>query len=151
MKSSEERNECFSVMINIFTRVVTFIFLVASLNALITGNFNKIHFSVKDILGVLLMGLVSGLAFGIFYIKKNMKARTIKVLSIIYFLILNAVLFFIGISFGWFDKNFESLLTMEIMFVLVYLVVSVLVYIFDFNVTKKINQKLKDRKKEIKE
>lgn len=151
MKSSEERNECFSVMINIFTRVVTFIFLVASLHTLITGKFNKIHFSVKDILGVLLMGLVSGLAFGIFYIKKNMKARTIKILSIIYFLILNVVLFFIGISFGWFDKNLESLLTMEIMFVLVYLVVSVLVYIFDFNVTKKINQKLKDRKKEIKE
>ena len=149
MKTSEERHEIFSVMINIFTRVVTFIFLVVTLSILLTGDINEVHFSVKDVSGVLLMGFISGFAAGIFYIKKNMKARTIIVLHIIYFLILNVVLFFLGISFGWFEKSLPSLITMEIMFVLVYLVVLVLVYIFDFNETKKINQKLKDRKREV--
>ena len=147
MKSSEERNECFSVMINIFTRVVTFIFLVASLHTLITGKFNKIHFSVKDILGVLLMGLVSGLAFGIFYIKKNMSAKLIVIVQIFYFLILNAVLLLIGLNLGWFKKEISSLVAMEIMFIVVYFVVTLLVYLVDFNEAKKINQKLNDRKK----
>lgn len=149
MKTSEERNEIISVMINIFTRVVTLIFLVVTLKACITEDIHRVYFSLRDVLGILLMGLISGLAVGIFYIKKNMKARTMMLLHIIYFLILNALLFCLGIFFGWFETSPKSLITMEIMFILVYLVVLFLVYIFDLNETKKINQKLKDRKKEV--
>lgn len=149
MKTSEEKNEIVSVMINVFTRVVTFIFLVMIFKTLIAGEVNKVYFSIKDVAGILLMGFISGIAVGIFYIKKNMTARTITVLHIAYFLILNAVLFCLGISFGWFEKSAKSLITMEIMFVLIYLVVLVLVYVFDFNEAKKINQKLKDRKKKV--
>ena len=39
---------------------------------------------------------------------------------------------------------------MEVMFVLIYIVVTALVYLLDFNETRKINEKLKDRKKNAK-
>ena len=101
----------------------------------------------KDIWGVLIIGLVSGLAFGIFLIKKNMSNRQLILCEIIYFLILNAVLCFIGLYLGWFEKELKSMAIMEVMFVLIYIVVTVLVYLLDFNETRKINKKLKDRKK----
>ena len=147
MKTLDDKNEVISVMINIFTRVVTFIFLVVIVRAWFTGSINDIHFSVMDVSGILLMGFISGFAVGIFYIKKNMTAKLTIILHILYFLILNAVLLWIGLTWGWFAKNIKSLMSMEIMFLLIYFAVTILVYIFDFNETKKINQKLKDRKK----
>ena len=148
MKSSEEKNEVISIMINIFTRVVTFIFLVVTVKAFFTGDINNIHFSGKDVSGIILMGFISGFSVAIFYIKRNITARTIVILHILYFLILNTVLFCIGISFGWMEKSPKSLIGMEIMFVVIYFSVLILVYIFDCNETKKINQKLQDRKKD---
>ena len=146
MNTSEEKNEMLSVMINICTRVVTMIFVIVTLFTLISGNVNELHFSFKDICGVLFMGLVAGIAVGIFFIKKNMDAKQTIIIHIIYFLILNFVLLFIGLSLGWFKKEASSLVIMELMFIMVYFVVSLLVYLFDFNEAKKINKKLKERK-----
>ena len=70
--------------------------------------------------------------------------------EILYFLILNAVLFFVGLNLGWFKKELTSLTIMETMFILIYIVVTALVYLLDFNETRKINEKLKSRKKNAK-
>ena len=148
--NKEDRKEMLSVMINICTRVVTLIFIVVSI-------FNKAGFLYKntevswglnDILGVLIIGIASGLLFGLFYIKKNISGRIMLVLQIIYFLILNSILLFVGLYLGWFVKEFSSIIKMEIIFVLIYFVVTLLLYFFDFNEAKKINQKLQSRKKE---
>lgn len=148
--NKEDRKEMLSVMINICTRVVTLIFIVVSI-------FNKAGFLYKntevswglnDILGVLIIGIASGLLFGLFYIKKNISGRIMLVLQIIYFLILNSILLFVGFYLGWFVKEFSSIIKMEIIFVLIYFVVTLLLYFFDFNEAKKINQKLQSRKKE---
>lgn len=148
--NKEDRKEMLSVMINICTRVVTLIFIVVSI-------FNKAGFLYKntevswglnDILGVLIIGIASGLLFGLFYIKKNISGRILLVLQIIYFLILNSILLFVGLYLGWFVKEFSSIIKMEIIFVLIYFVVTLLLYFFDFNEAKKINQKLQSRKKE---
>ena len=147
MKMSEEKNEMLSVMVNICTRVVTLIFIVTSIAMAITGQLEEIRWSVRDIWGVLLIGIVSGLCIGIFYIKKNMSAKIIGGLQILYFFILNAVLFFIGLKLGWFAKEVSSVISMEIMFVVIYFAVSFLVYLFDFNEAKKINKIIQDRKK----
>jgi len=147
--NKEDRKEMLSVMINICTRVVTLIFIVVSI-------FNKAGFLYKntevswgmnDILGVLIIGIASGLLFGLFYIKKNISGRIMLVLQIIYFLILNSILLFVGLYLGWFVKEFSSIIKMEIIFVLIYFVVTLLLYFFDFNEAKKINQKLQSRKK----
>ena len=148
--NKEDRKEMLSVMINICTRVVTLIFIVVSI-------FNKAGFLYKntevswglnDILGVLIIGIASGLLFGLFYIKKNISGRIMLVLQILYFLILNSILLFVGLYLGWFVKEFSSIIKMEIIFVLIYFVVTLLLYFFDFNEAKKINQKLQSRKKE---
>ena len=147
MKMSEEKNEMFSVMVNICTRVVTLIFIVAPLVMIIMGKAEDIKWALRDIWGVLLIGIVSGLFFGLFYIKKNMSGKQIVLLEILYFLILNVVLLFVGLKLGWFVKEISSLATMEIMFVVIYFAVTFLVYLFDFNEAKKINKKIQDRKK----
>lgn len=147
MKNSDDRKEMFSIMINIATRVITMIFIIISVFYMIIGDAFLIKLSLEDVCGILLMGLTSGLAFGLFYIKKNITTRQSVIIHIIYFSILNIVLLLIGLHLGWFKKELSSLISMEIMFVVVYAVVTLLVYLFDFNEAKKINQKLNDRKK----
>jgi len=148
--NKEERKEILSVMINICTRVVTLIFIVVSLfNEL--GFFSRngeLSWGLNDIWGVLIIGISSGLFFGLFYIKKNMTGKMIFFLQILYFLILNCILLFTGLYLGWFVKEFSSILVMEIMFIVIYFAVTFLVYLLDFNEAKKINQKLQIRKKE---
>lgn len=151
MKNSNEKNEMLSVMINITTRVVTMIFIIVGIFALFAGSAKVVRFALSDIAGILLMGLVSGLAFGLFFIKKNLTKAQMIMIHVLYFLILNAVLLCIGLYLGWFEKKVSSLIDMEIMFVVVYVVVSVLVYAFDLNEAKKINKKLQDRKQAGKE
>ena len=103
---------------------------------------------IKDIWGVLLIGIVSGLAFSIFFIKKNMSNKQFVLCEILYFLILNAVLCFVGFNLGWFEKKLSSIATMEVMFVVIYIIVTLLVYLLDFNEAKKINEKLQARKRQ---
>lgn len=150
MKYDEKRDGMFSIMINICTRVVTMIFIAITVFRKFFTSSGELYMGIKDIWGVLLMGIVSGLAFAIFYIKKNMSNRQFILCEIVYFLILNAVLFFVGLNLGWFKKDLTSLAIMETMFILIYIVVTVLVYLLDFNETRKINEKLKSRKKNAK-
>ena len=147
MKVSDNKHEMISEMINITTRVVTMIFVIITISSILAGDAKTIRFGLEDIGGVLLMGLTSGVGFGVFYIKKNMSAKLIAIMQIFYFLILNVVLLLIGLNLGWFKKEISSLVAMEIMFIVVYFVVTLLVYLVDFNEAKKINQKLNDRKK----
>lgn len=147
MRYDGNKDGMLSVMINICTRVVTMIFIMITLFRKFFNSTGELYVGFKDIWGVLIIGLVSGLAFGIFLIKKNMSNRQLILCEIIYFLILNAVLCFIGLNLGWFEKELKSMAIMELMFVLIYIVVTALVYLLDFNETRKINKKLKDRKK----
>ena len=146
---NEKNSEMLSIMINICTRVVTLIFLVATIFIKLRffGENTDAKWSTNDIWGVLLIGIVSGVLFGLFYIKKNISKRMVVLLQVIYFLILNCILLFTGLYLGWFVKKASSLIIMEVMFVLIYFSVTLLLYIFDFNEAKKINQKLQDRKK----
>jgi hypothetical protein len=147
MKHIENNDGMISVMINICTRVVTMIFIMITIFRKAFNPSGDLSMGLKDIWGVLLIGIVSGLAFGIFLIKKNMSNRQLVFCEIFYFLILNSVLFFVGINLGWFKKELSSLAIMEIMFVLIYIFVTLLVYLLDFKDAKKINEKLKARKR----
>ena len=149
MKHSENNDGMLSVMINICTRVVTLIFIMITIFRKFFSSSGNLYMGIKDIWGVLIIGIVSGLFFGIFLIKKNMTNRQLILCEIIYFLILNSVLVFVGLNLGWFQKEVKSLAIMEIMFVLIYIIVTVLVYLLDFSEAKKINEKLQARKKKV--
>ena len=148
MRNRENKDGMISVMINICTRVVTMIFImIIFFNKFIVPS-GELYMGLKDILGVLLIGIVSGLAFSIFFIKKNMSNKQFVLCEIIYFLILNAVLCFTGFNLGWFSKELSSIVIMEVMFIVIYVIVTLLVYLLDFNEAKKINEKLQARKKQ---
>ena len=148
MRNRENKDGMISVMINICTRVVTMIFImIIFFNKFIVPS-GELYMGLKDILGVLLIGIVSGLAFSIFLIKKNMSNKQFVLCEIIYFLILNAVLCFTGFNLGWFSKELSSIVIMEVMFIVIYVIVTLLVYLLDFNEAKKINEKLQARKKD---
>lgn len=146
MKHNENNDGMISVMVNICTRVVTMIFIMITIFRKVFSSSGELVMGLKDIWGVLLIGIVSGLAFVIFLIKKNKTSGQFILCEIIYFLILNATLFFVGLNLGWFKKEVSSIAIMEIMFVLIFIIVSVLVYLLDFNEAKKINEKLQARK-----
>ena len=101
MKHIENNDGMISVMINICTRVVTLVFMIATVFILIFSDDKDIRWSITDIWGVLLIGIVSGAGFGIFYIKKNMTNKLLLLLKAIYFLMINAVLFFVALKLGW--------------------------------------------------
>ena len=149
MKHSENNDGMLSVMINICTRVVTMIFIMITIFRKFFSPSGNLYMGLKDIWGVLIIGIVSGLLFGIFLIKKNMTNRQLILCEIVYFLILNSVLVFIGLNLGWFQKEVKSIVIMEIMFVLIYIIVTLLVYLLDFSEAKKINEKLQARKKKV--
>ena len=149
MKHSENNDGMLSVMINICTRVVTLIFIMITIFRKFFSQSGELYMGLKDIWGVLIIGIVSGLFFGLFLIKKNMTNRQLILCEIAYFLILNSVLVFIGLNLGWFQKELKSLAIMEIMFVLIFIIVTLLVYLLDFSEAKKINEKLQARKKKV--
>lgn len=149
MKHSVNNDGMLSLMINICTRVVTLIFIMISVFRKFFTSSGNLYMGLKDIWGVLIIGIVSGFALGIFFIKKNMTNRQFVLCEILYFLILNSVLVFIGLNLGWFQKELKSLAIMEIMFVLIYIIVTLLVYLLDFSEAKKINEKLQTRKKKV--
>ena len=146
MKNNEKNDGMISVMINICTRVVTIIFIMITIFRKAFDPAGTIILTLKDIWGVILIGIVSGLGFGIFYIKKNMSNKMLLLCKIMYFLIINVTLCIVGLNIGWFKKEVSSIVIMEVMFVLVFFFVALLVYFLDFNEAKKINKKLKDRK-----
>lgn len=145
MKNYEEKDNMFSVMINICTRVVTIIFIFATIIPLLAGNKAQ-HWSISDIWGVLAIGAISGLLFGFFYTLEKSSRLQLNIFWILYFLLINALVLGIGLKLYWFSTNIKSVLIMEGMFLLVFFAVYILVYMFDFNQAKKINQKLQDRK-----
>ena len=145
MKNKDENENMLSIMINICTRVVTIIFIIATLIPYLTGDKNQ-HWSISDIWGVLLIGIFSGLMFGVYYALKKTSKLLTYLFFICYFLVINALVLGFGFKLNWFSTELKSVLLMEGMFLLVFFLVYVLVYVFDFNQTKKINQKLQDRK-----
>ena len=145
MKNSEEKENMFSVMINICTRVVTITFIIATLIPFLTGDTNQ-HWSITDIWGVLFIGIFSGLLFGLYYSFEMTSRLKFNLFFICYFLIINVLVLGLGFKLHWFSAEVKSILLMESMIIIVFFLVYVLVYVFDFNQTKKINQKLQDRK-----
>ena len=84
MRNRENKDGMISVMINICTRVVTMIFImIIVFNKFIVPS-GELYMGLKDILGVLLIGIVSGLAFSIFFIKKNMSNKQFVLCEIIF-------------------------------------------------------------------
>lgn len=138
--------EMISQMINVFTRVTTAIFIFASL-IISVANKDPVHYTFKDVWFIILIGAVSGFGIILFYLPKNPGKKMMLFLQIIYFLIINLTVMFVGKFQGWYnDSMTASVLMMEGLVVFIFVLVTIITYIFDFNQATMMNKMLQKRK-----
>lgn len=133
-------------MINICTRVVTMIFVIATLTMQLTDkSFTALR--TCDIWCIILIGVVAALLYLIYIIPKKIGKKLMIVLETIYFLSINATVLLIGAKLRWYNPaNKLSFIIMEGMIILIYIIVFVSCYVFDYQKANKMNDLLKQRK-----
>ena len=148
MNKEYKFKDILSQMINICTRVVTCVFVISTLIVLVFNN-QKVTYSVTDVWSILVIGFISGFGFIIFYIPKKISKKLMALLQFIYFVIINTTVMLFGFRQGWFEAgNKKSVFLMETMFVLIYIIVTILVFAFDFREADKMNKLLQKRKQD---
>ena len=146
MKRELDFKGILSQMINICTRVTTLIFLFSTFLMKFT-NPGTTYIPLTDILYIILIGVISGLAFLIYYIPKNPGKIMMIFLEFAYFLIINFTVIFLAIKLDWMTLvNHTSVLVMELLIIVIYVIVKALFYIFDYREATKMNDLLQKRK-----
>lgn len=134
-------------MINICTRVVTCIFAISTLTMMIFGIGGFTGYGITDVWCIILIGVVSGIGFGIFYIPKKIGKLLMFFMELFYFAIINITVICIAAKMHWYNPaDKASTIVMEGMVVLVFILVTVLCYVFDYHDATKMNYLLKMRK-----
>lgn len=146
MKRELDFKGILSQMINICTRVTTLIFLFSTILLKFT-NPGITYIPLTDILYIILIGVISGLAFIIYYIPKNPGKKMMLFLEVCYFLIINVSVMFFAIKLNWISiVSKTSVIAMELLIIIIYVIVKVLFYFFDFREANKMNDLLQKRK-----
>ena len=146
MKRESDIKGIFSQIINICTRVTTLIFLFSTILMKYT-NPDVTYIPLTDILYIILIGVISGLAFLIYYIPKNPGKKMMLFLEVCYFLIINVSVMFFAIKLEWINiVNKTSVTAMEIFIIVIYVIVKALFFFLDFREANKMNNLLQKRK-----
>lgn len=146
MKRDIDFKGIISQIINIWTRVTTLIFLFSTILMKYT-NPELTFIPITDILYIILIGIISGLAFLIYYIPKNPGKKMMLFLEICYFLIINITVMFFATKLNWINiVSKSSIFSMELLIIVIYVIVKALFFIFDFREANKMNNLLQKRK-----
>ena len=137
--------EKINILINIFTRVVTTIFLFASVyEALFVGL--GVTFTVIDVWAIMLIGLLCAVCYLPMLSDKVYSKGIMILLQIVYAVIINAVTLATGFLLHWFNfKKPVAVLSFELIIIFVYVTVMVFSYKIDSDSAKEMNKKLKER------
>ncbi len=136
--------EKIQLMIKIHTRVVTGIFLFVCFYLLWLPGDTRIR--IIDILGVQLIGLISGVAYLPLMTDKELSKNKMILLNSFYGLTINISVLLFGYFFRWFSfKNIGTVIAIELMFVAVYSLTMFIGYGVDNKQAKKLNEKLRER------
>ena len=137
--------EKITAILEIFTRVVTAIFFFATLYEALFVSM-EVTFKIIDIWGIMLIGILCGICYLPMLSEKNYSKRTMIILQIAYFIIINAATLVTGFLLRWFNfKNPIAVLSFEVVIILVYLTVMLISYKIDAVSAKKMNKKLEER------
>ena len=137
-------------LIQIFTRVVTTIFLFASLYEAIFVDM-KVVFYIRDIWGIMLIGMLCAVCYLPMLSEKSYSKLTMIIFQVAYFIIINAATLATGFLLHWFNfKNPVAVFSFEIIIILVYSSVMFISYKIDSDSAKKMNEKLEERNMKIK-
>ena len=137
--------EKINILINIFTRVVTTIFLIVTIyEALFIGM--DVTFKIIDIWGIMLIGLLCAICYLPLLSEKNYSKAAMIILQAGYFVVINATTLATGFLLHWFNfKNPLAVLSFELIIIFVYITVMIVFYKIDYNSAKEMNKKLKER------
>ena len=134
-----------NILISIFTRVVSAIFVFTSIYlACFVGLSAK--FGLLDIIFILLIGLISAVCYIPMLGDKTFSKAKMLAMQIGYFLVINTVVLVTGYFLTWFcfeDK--VSFIAFEGVIVAVYLIVMLIFYKLDSGAADRMNKKLHDR------
>lgn len=134
-----------NILVNIFTRVVTTIFLIVTIYEALFVDI-KLTFRIIDIWGILLIGLLCAICYLPLLSEKNYSKTTMIILQIAYFVVINATTLVTGILLHWFNfKKTMAVLIFELIIIFVYITVMFIFYKIDYNSAKEMNKRLKER------
>ncbi len=134
-----------NILVNIFTRVVTTIFLIVTIYEALFVDIN-LTFRIIDIWGILLIGLLCAICYLPLLSEKNYSKATMIILQIVYFIVINATTLVTGILLHWFNfKKTMAVLIFELIIIFVYITVMFIFYKIDYNSAKEMNKRLKER------
>lgn len=137
--------EQINTLISIFTRVVSAIFVFTSIYLACFVGFSA-TFKLKDILFILLIGLISAVCYLPMLGDRTFSKAQMLALQIGYFLVINTVVLVTGYFLAWFcfeDK--ASFIAFEGVIIAVYLIVMFVSYKVDSGSAEKMNKRLRDR------
>lgn len=137
--------EKINILINIFTRVVTTIFLIVTIyEAIFIGM--DVTFKIMDIWGIMFIGLLCAICYLPLLSEKNYSKTIMIIFQVIYFVIINAATLVTGFLLHWFNfKSPVAVLSFELIIIFVYIIVMVISYKIDSDSAKEMNKKLKER------
>ncbi|MBO4732305.1 MAG: DUF3021 family protein [Spirochaetaceae bacterium] len=137
--------EKIALVINIFTRVCTAIFVLATIYTTIFFGAGA-HFRMSDIWYILLIGAISAVCYIPFLANGEYSKLTMILMQIGYFLVINVCVLAIGFKMEWFSaQNTKTVIGFETIIILVYVLVSVLSYKIESDAANKMNKLLKNR------
>ena len=132
-------------LIKVFTRVVTTIFIIASVYLYIFWGTQKV-FSVIDIFGILIIGFVSAICIIPYMSDKEYSKKGLLLLNILYFFEINIVSLVVGFVRQWFSfEHISTVICFELVIIVVYVIVSLINYKIDLNEANEMNKKLNSK------
>ena len=134
-----------NILINIFTRVVTTIFLIVTIYEALFVDIN-LTFRIIDIWGIMLIGLLCAICYLPLLSEKNYSKAAMIILQALYFIVINATTLITGFLLRWFNlKSPLAVFSFELIIIFVYITVMIVFYKIDYNSAKEMNKKLKER------
>ncbi|MBO7420566.1 MAG: DUF3021 family protein [Spirochaetaceae bacterium] len=134
-----------NILISIFTRVVSAIFVFTSIYlACFVGLSAK--FGLLDIIFILVIGIITAVCYIPMLGDKTFSKAKMLAMQIGYFLVINTVVLVTGYFLTWFcfeDK--VSFIAFEGVIIAVYLIVMLIFYKLDSGAAERMNKKLHDR------
>lgn len=135
--------EKISRLINLFCSITAAIFIFSSIYICIFWGIN-IQLPLAYIFGVLLIGLVSTLAYIPLLSDKEFSKLAMIVMNTLHFLFVNAVVLATGYFLEWFSAR--TLPAMELTIIVVYAAVNVISYFINDREAKKLTELLNKRR-----
>lgn len=136
----------FKKVFDIFCYISTLVFLFSAIYCMIFWG-NSVQLNLSYVWGVLGISVVDSILY--IFLEAENETSKLKVIffRIIYFLIANANVLIVGFYLEWFEiSNKQMVIGIEIVFLIIYLIITLIEYLRNAKTAELMNKILKSRK-----